>query len=300
MRTQLKADLSLVLVTFAWGVSYYLMDVALQDVGPFTLNAYRFLLAFAIPCLLTFKRLKKPSKRTLIYSALIGISLYFTYMGATYGVLYTTLSNSGFLCAMAVVIVPIMELVIFKKKPSFKMFIALGMSLIGIILLTLGNDFSLNLSHLKGDLLCLMCAFFYAVDLILTERAVALEDVNAYQIGVFQLGFTGVLMLASAFIFETPTLPQSPLSWFSVLFLSIFCTGISFIVQAIAQQYTTASHVGLIFTLEPVFNGFAAFFLAGEVLTGRGYLGAILMITALFLSEIKFSRGSKEGVRLED
>lgn len=52
----------------------------------------------------------------------------------------------------------------------------------------------------------------------------------------------------------------------TVLFLAIFCTGIAFIVQAVAQQYTSASHVGVIFSLEPVFAEIVVFFLAGEVL----------------------------------
>ncbi len=62
MKTQLKADLMLVLVTLCWGVSYYLMDISLTDMGPFTLNAYRFLGAFAAGCFLTFPRLKSVNK----------------------------------------------------------------------------------------------------------------------------------------------------------------------------------------------------------------------------------------------
>ena len=55
MNKQLRADFLLVLVTLCWGVSYYLMDVSLTDMGAFTLNAYRFLGAFVIGGLLTFR-----------------------------------------------------------------------------------------------------------------------------------------------------------------------------------------------------------------------------------------------------
>ena len=67
--------------------------------------------------------------------------------------------------------------------------------------------------------------------------------------------------------------------------LAVFCTGIAFIVQAVAQQYTTASHVGVIFTLEPVFSGIVAFFFAGEILLPRAYAGAFLMLAGLFFME---------------
>ena len=72
MKTQLKADLMLILVTLCWGASYYLMDVALTDIEPFTLNAYRFLGAFVVAGIFTFRRLKSVNRKTLLYSLLFG------------------------------------------------------------------------------------------------------------------------------------------------------------------------------------------------------------------------------------
>jgi drug/metabolite transporter (DMT)-like permease len=294
MNKQLRADMMLVLVTLCWGVSYYLMDVSLTDMGPFTLNAYRFLGAFVIGGLLSLRKLKGINKQTLKYSLLIGSVLVFVYIGATFGVKYTTLSNSGFLCALTVIFVPIIEILVLRKKPQKKIIFAVTMSLIGIMMLTLKDDFSINMANLRGDLLCILGATAYAIDLILTEKAVSHEEVDAFQLGVFQLGVTGVYMLAMSFIFEQPHLPTTPMIWGSVIFLSIFCTGVAFIVQAIAQQYTTAAHVGIIFTLEPVFAAVVAYFFAGEVLTVKSYLGAVIMMAALFVTEIDFSGKKRE------
>ncbi len=294
MNKQLRADMLLVLVTLCWGVSYYLMDVSLTDMGPFTLNAYRFLGAFVIGGLLSLRKLKGVNKQTLKYSLLIGSVLVFVYVGATFGVKYTTLSNSGFLCALTVIFVPIIEILVLRKKPQKKIIFAVTMSLIGIMMLTLKDDFSINMANLRGDLLCILGATAYAIDLILTEKAVSHEEVDAFQLGVFQLGVTGVYMLAMSFIFEQPHLPTTPMIWGSVIFLSIFCTGVAFIVQAIAQQYTTAAHVGIIFTLEPVFAAVVAYFFAGEVLTVKSYLGAVIMMAALFVTEIDFSGKKRE------
>lgn len=293
MNRQLKADIMLVLVTLCWGVSYYLMDLSLDELGPFMLNAYRFLGAFLIAVVFTFGKLKSVNRETLKYSILVGMALVVVYIGATFGVKYTSLSNSGFLCALTVVFVPLIEFAIYNKRPERKIFVAVLLSLIGIMLLTLKEDFSINTGNLKGDLLCVMCAVAYAIDLLITEKAVSHENVDAYQLGVFQLGVTGILMLILAFAFETPAVPQSKTVIFSVVFLSVFCTGVAFIVQAIAQQYTKASHVGIIFTLEPVFAGIVAFFIAGDVLSGRAYFGAVLMICALFITEINIKKCTK-------
>lgn len=288
MKTQLKADLMLVLVTLCWGVSYYLMDVSLADMGPFTLNAQRFIGAFLVAGIFSYKKLKSVNKVTLMYSLLLGFILIFVYTGATFGVKYTTLSNSGFLCALTVIFVPIFELIFLHRMPQKKIIVAVTMSFIGIMLLTLKDDFSINMANLKGDLFSMTCALAYAADLLLTEKAVSHEEVDAYQLGVFQLGATGVFMMILAFVFEQPHLPTTGSVWGAVVFLSLFCTGLAFIVQTIAQQYTAASHVGIIFTLEPVFAAIVAFFIAGEVLTTKSYIGAVIMTTALLVTEIDF------------
>ena len=204
LNKQTQADMMLVLVTLCWGVSYYLMDLCLIDMDPFTLNAHRFLGAFVIAALLSWKKIRTVNRTTLRYSVLVGIALVFVYMGATFGVKYTSLSNSGFLCGMTVVFTPLLGWIFLKQRQSKKLVLVVLMCLVGIALLTLKDDFSINTAHIKGDLLCLMCAVAYAIDLLLTEKAVAREEVDAYQLGVFQLGVTGVCNLLLAFLTEQP------------------------------------------------------------------------------------------------
>lgn len=299
-KKQMQADLMLILVTLCWGVSYYLMDLSLEDMDPFTLNAHRFLGAFFIAAAISWKKVKTVNKTTLKYSVLVGIALVFVYIGATFGVKYTSLSNSGFLCAMTVVFTPMISRVVFKEKQDRKVVIAVLMCFVGIALLTLKDDFSINMGNLKGDLLCLMCAFAYAIDLLLTEKAVSHEEVDAYQLGVFQLGVTGVCNLIMAFITEQPHLPSTPSIWGAVLFLAIFCTGVAFVVQPVAQQYTTAAHTGVIFALEPVFAAVVAVIFAHEILTLKSYFGAFLMVASVIVMEIDFGSFRKKIKGTED
>ena len=299
-KKQMQADLMLILVTLCWGVSYYLMDLSLADMDPFTLNAYRFLGAFFIAAAISWKKVKTVNKTTLKYSALVGIALVFVYIGATFGVKYTSLSNSGFLCAMTVVFTPMISSIILKEKQDRKVIAAVLMCFVGIAMLTLKDDFSINMGNLKGDLLCLMCAFAYAIDLLLTEKAVSHEEVDAYQLGVFQLGVTGVCNLIMAFITEQPHLPSSPSIWGAVLFLAVFCTGVAFVIQPVAQQYTTAAHTGVIFALEPVFAAVVAVIFAHEILTLKSYFGAFLMVLSIFVMEMDFGSLMKKNKGTED
>ncbi len=282
MTKQLKSDLMLLLVVLFWGISYVLMDLSLTEMDPFTLNAFRFCGAFFIAVIVSFPKLKTVNRVTLKYSFYVGVSLIFVYIGATYGVKYTSLSNAGFLCALTVVFTPIFGYIFKGKVPEKKLIVVVLMCVIGIGLLTLNNE----LKPAIGDILCLICAIAYAIDLLITETAVVKEEVNAYQLGVFQLGFAGAGNLILSFIVETPTFPQSPAVWAASIFLAIFCTGLAFVIQAVAQQYTSAAHVGVIFTLEPVIAGIAAFVFAGEILLPRAYVGAGILVLSLFIMEI--------------
>ena len=298
-KKKMQADLMLIVVTLCWVVSYYLMDISLADMDPFTLNAHRFLGAFFIAAALTWKKVKNVNKITLKYSVLVGISLVFVYIGATFGVKYTSLSNSGFLCAMTVVFTPLISRVVLKEKQDRKVLVSVLMCFIGIAFLTLKDDFSINMGNLKGDLLCLMCAFAYAIDLLLTEKAVSHKEVNAYQMGVFQLGVTGVCNFVLALIFEQPHFPTTTTVWGAVLFLAIFCTGVAFVVQPIAQQYTTAAHTGVIYALEPVFAAIVAVVFAHEFLSPKSYFGAFLMVASVMVMEIDFGSIRKKKKSIE-
>ena len=282
MSRQRKADLLLVLATAFWGVSYYLLDLCLTELQPLTLNAFRFLTAFFVLGAIFFRKLRGLSRRTLLASIPIGLCLVLTYIGCTYGVLYTSLSNAGFICALPVVVTPLLEWLFLRKRPDRRLAVALVLCTVGLALLTLNEQFR----PARGDLICLICAVCYAADMLVTEKAVKQPEVDALTLGVCQLGVAGVLMLLVSAIAEQPHLPQSPKIWGAAIFLGLFCSGLAFVIQAVAQQYTSASHVGVIFTLEPVFSGIVAYFFANEKLLPRGYIGAALMLLSLLVMEM--------------
>ena len=290
MTPQRKADLLLVLVTGFWGCSYYLSDLALAEMPPFALCAFRFLLAFVLLGVVLFPQLRHVSRKTLLWAIPAGLSLTLTYIGATVGLLYTSISNAGFICSLPVVTTPILSFLVYRKKPERRMLLCLLLCAVGLALLTLGNDFR----PAPGDLICLLCALGYGINLLVVEHAVRLPEVDALHLGVFQQLVTGLAMLLLSVLFETPCLHQSATGWASALFLSIFCTGIAFAITAVQQKHTSAVHVGLIFTLEPLFSAIVAFFFAGERLTVRGYIGAALMMLSLVAMEGGLSLGKKK------
>ena len=105
---------------------------------------------------------------------------------------------------------------------------------------------------------------------------------------ILKKGTTGVVSLIFSFIIEEPCLPHSESVWFSATVLGLLCTVLAFVIQTSAQKNTSASHVGVILSLEPLIAGFVAFAFAGETMTLQGYFGAALMAAGIFVMEIDF------------
>jgi len=290
MDKQRRAELLLVLATLFWSVSYYFSVVCLAELDVLTLNAFRFLSAFATLGAIYCRRLRGLTRETLRWGAVVGVVLVCVYIGATYGVKYTSLSNAGFISCLAVIITPLLELLIYRKKPERKVAVALLLCTMGLALLTLGGDFRFAV----GDAICLICSASYAVDILITDRAVARPEVDPVGMSVVEIGVAGGVFLLLAFLLEQPRLPQTAAVWGAALFLGLFCSGVAFVIQTTQQKHSSPARVALIFTLEPLFSAIVAFFLAGERLHPRAYLGAAMMLFSLVLVQIDFEKETRD------
>ena len=203
MEHQRRADLMLLLTTSFWGISNCLTAICLRDMQPLTLNAFRFVIAFLVLGFVFHKNLRRVSRVTVKYSIMVGLSLVIVYTSLTYGVLYTSVSNAGFIGALSVVTTPILEFIVYHKKPEKKFGVSMLLCLVGLALMTLNE----TLKPAFGDVICLFAAVFYSVDLMITERAVADERVDPLALGVCDLAVVGVVISVLSVFLETPALP---------------------------------------------------------------------------------------------
>lgn len=280
MNKQLKANLFLLIITMFWGSSFIIMKNELSNISPFNLISLRFAIAFVISGAFFYKRLININFKTIKNSLILGFILFLVFAFMTLGINFTSASNAGFIMGLTVVMIPILMVLLFKQNLDKKLILSVFISIIGISLLTLKDSLSFN----SGDLLCIMSSLFAAFHIIFTGKLT--KEVDSINLGIMQFGFVALFSFLVSLLFENPMLPQTSSSFISILLLSVFCTAIAFIVQTIAQQYTTPTSTGLIFSLEPVSSAFFAYMIAGEVLTTRGYIGAIILLSGIFLSEI--------------
>lgn len=290
MKTQRQADLTLLLVTLFWGIANVVSDIALGDIDTIQLNAIRFGVAFICAFLFFFKKMKKPNGATLKAAAAIGVLLCAVYILATEALLYTDVTNVGFLLAQHVIMVPILNRVFRKKKTEKKLLLCIAIAIVGLAMLTLkGGVMTMRL----GDWMTLLSTFIYAVDMILTEIFVGRDDVDPLQLGVYQLGVCAAVFMVIALFTGRSLAVTGARPWMCIIFLAFFATAFPFIVQPIAQRLTSVTRVGLIFSAEPLFTALAAFVMINERLHFTGYIGAGIMLLAIVLMNVEFP-GKKE------
>lgn len=280
MNKQLQANFLIVLVALFWGSTYFLTKMAVAELESFNLTALRFGTAFIITALFFFKRIRKADRTVIKYSIILGVLAVIAVLSMTFGVQYTTASNAGFLISLSVVMIPLISVVVLKKKIKAKLLLSVVLATIGIVCLTLNEQLTIN----KGDILCILCATSFAVQVLIMERIPKTADSVA--IGALQLGITAVVNFILSFFLENFTVPRDLKVWGVIVILGVFCTAFCYIIQIYALKNTSAIQAGIILSLEPVFSAIFAYIFLGELLSKQGYIGAILLFISVILAGI--------------
>lgn len=280
MNKQLQANFLIVLVALFWGSTYFLTKMAVEELEPFNLTALRFGTAFIITALFFFKRIRNADRTVIKYSIILGVLAVIAVLFMTFGVQYTTASNAGFLISLSVVMIPLISVVVLKKKIKAKLLLSVILATIGIVCLTLNEQLTIN----KGDILCILCAASFAVQVLIMERIPKTADSVA--IGALQLGITAVVNFILSFSLENFTVPRDFKVWGVIVILGVFCTAFCYIIQIYALKNTSAIQAGIILSLEPVFSAIFAYIFLGELLSKQGYIGAILLFISVILAGI--------------
>ena len=284
MISKFRADLGLLSVTVFWGSTFILSKQVLEVVPLPVFLFLRLTIAALVLNLYTLKFRKQWNRQILLHGAILGGLLYLSYFFQMWGIQFTSASNAGFITGMSVVLVPVFGFLFFKYKPAVNVVFGIVFAVAGLLLLTGANPMQWN----DGDLLVIICALAVAFHVIFTGRF-ALRN-NVYLLTAMQLGTLAILtMLALSFSdFEWPQLQIS--HWWVLVYLGIFGTVYTFLMQTAMQRYTTTARTALIFAMEPVFAALFAYLIAGESLTISGWFGGLLIVLGMISAEIEFGK----------
>lgn len=274
--SQQKADFLLFTAAFVWGSSYGFMKLGAETMPPISIAALRCLFAFFFLLPFFMKHIRKTDREILKYSAITGFLIAGVFIGVIYGVIVTSASTAGFLISTSVIMVPILHGLYIRKMPSLPIMAGTAIVTAGLFILNGVTSITLD----KGFVLCLLAAFLYALDILFTNTFVS--KVDSLLLGIWQMGFAGLIAGAASLLLETPRLPSTLPEWSAILGLAVFSSAYGFTVQAVAQEYTTPERAGFIFSLEPVFAAIFAYLFLGENMGIGELTGAALILLGVW------------------
>lgn len=283
--TRLQANLLLLLAGAMWGMGFVAQSTAMAAIGPFLFIGLRFLIATIsmLPFALREAAMAKTPLGRGDWRAfgLVGLLLFGGMAAQQTGLLTTSVTNSGFLTGLYVVMVPFFAVIMFRQWPNPVVWPAAALALAGIWLLSGGDVVALK----SGDWLTILCAAFWALQVIFIARHAATTG-RPVTLAVTQFAICAVAGLAVALTAEPIAFEMVRAALPELLYAGIFSGGIAFTLQVVGQRYTTAPQAAIFLSTEAVFAAlFGAIFL-GERVPPAGLVGCGLIFAAILLVEL--------------
>ncbi|MGB3634063.1 MAG: DMT family transporter [Rubrobacteraceae bacterium] len=269
--------LLLVGVTAVWGWTFVVVQDAITAYSVLGFLALRFILAGGALALFLAPRM---TWRTLFVGLGIGLTLALGYLFQTWGLLYTTPTNSGLITGLFVVFAPLTAWALFKVRIPPLIIGAVVLSLFGMVLLT-GQSASLGR---LGDALTVVCAAGLGAHIALLSRYAPEHDAGALALAQMLSagGLFSVMWVASPGSISAPPVEV----WFAIALTGLVASAGAYYVQTTVQQHIPAARAATILTMEPVFAALFGFWLAGDRLSPIQLVGAAFIFSALFVGEV--------------
>jgi len=272
-----KTFSSIILISVAaiWGGAFTSMKGTLERLDVNSFLAWRFTIATLVLILIKPSVLRRFNRDFIKKGTLVGFFLGCGYIFQSFGLTLTTVSNTGFITGLYVVLTPIVAALILKKNITHIEWFAVLMATVGLALLSL-NGLTFGL----GEFLVLVSALFFALHIVgLGEWS---KGLDTYALTVLQLGTCAILTFAASLKSGFKTPPDSGV-WWSIIYTALFATALAFIVQTWAQSFIKPSSVAVILAMEVVFAAAFGIWLLSEPLTLRIAIGGLLVIASMYL-----------------
>ena len=274
----MAALLVLLLVTAVWGVTFVQVKDAVAVYPLFAFLALRFAIAGGTLAVPGAARLRRLGRAGALSGILAGALLGAGYALQTAGLERTTVSSTGFITGLYVVLTPLLALAVFRTRAGRGVWLGVLLATAGLALLA-----GIHRGSLLGDLLVLAGAAVYSLQIVLMERYAPRYDAVAFTLVEMLTAFGGLLAIALA-LRDLP-FPHGWTVWGALLVTGVFASALAFLAQTWAQRRTTATRTALAFSMEPVWAGLFGFTLAGDRLGAAAWLGCAVIMAGIVVAE---------------
>lgn len=286
MKKQLSGVIALLGATVIWGSAFIAQSVGMDKIGPFTFQAVRCFLAvvFLFPASALFSK-GKPFWKSWADPALwrsgviCGLALFAASSLQQIGLVYTDAGKAGFLTAMYIVFVPFLGLFV-GQRPGRNALLSLIPAIVGLYLLSCTSVSGIN----KGDVLLLLCAVAFSVQILLIDRHCA--GLDGLKLNCIQALVVTVLSVPWALLTETVDASLIASCWLPLGYAGILSMGVAYTLQIVGQKRVAPSAAALLMSLESVFAALFGWLLLHETMTRAEELGCVLVFAAVIISQL--------------
>ena len=279
------AQFALIFITMIWGSTFLAVQYALNFSSPMFFVGCRFAVAALAILLISINSIRGLTRKETLAGSAIGVVIAIGYGTQTIALQTILSSESAFLTALYVPLVPILMWVIFQKRPSLMTWVGTALAFTGLVLLT-GYGFS-GIRHPYGQVLTLICAFVIALEIILIGYFAG--KVNLRRVTVVQLAVAALLSFASMPMVGEHKIPE--FSW-ALLLIAVALGLASALIQFVmnwAQRMVDPTRAAIIYAGEPVWAGLFGR-IAGERLPLLALLGGLMVVLGVLVSELKWNK----------
>lgn len=288
MSKHLRASISALLAAFFWGSTFVAQDMAAKFIGPFTYTASRSWLGalFLLLISLLFRKKtviptdhKATYRRDLLLGGLAcGAAMTIAANLQQAGIGDTDPGKAGFITSLYVVLVPIFGLFC-GRRASLIVWMSTAIALVGLYLLCVSEAFTIQ----SSDLLILLCAVFFAIQILLIDR---LPHIHGMHLCCVQLFVVAIVSTVLALAFEKPSMSLFLSAWGPILYSAVFSSAIAYTLQIVAQKDSSPTVITLLLCLESVFAVLCDLVVLHNVPTSREGIGCVLMFGAVTLANL--------------
>lgn len=292
---RMKNNVMLLLAAFIWGCAFVAQSVGMEYVGPFTFNSVRNIIGslVLVPVIFLMDGLKKKGgmseeelrqrrgdNRTLLTGGICcGLILAVASSLQQFGLMFTTVGKAGFITAMYIVLVPILNIFIGKRIRPLILF-CVAVSVAGLYFLCMTEKLSLGI----GDLFVLVCAFVFSLHIMTIDHFSPLVD--GVRMSAIQFLTCGIVCAVPMLLFEHPDFSAVLTAWMPILYTGVMSSGVGYTLQILGQRDADPTVASLLMSLESVFSVLAGWVLLGQTLSLREMFGCVLMFAAIILAQL--------------
>jgi drug/metabolite transporter (DMT)-like permease len=303
-----KDDFLLLLTAAIWGLAFVAQRAGMEYIQPFTYNGVRFALGslslLPLIVLLGRRSRRKAREKSLsgsngsgwksaagegrngkvwLYGLLCGTVLFAAASLQQVGIVYTTAGKAGFITGLYVVLVPISGL-LWRQRAGWSRWVGAGLALAGLYLLSVTRGFMIA----RGDFLVLLSALFWTAHVQLIGWFSPKTD--SLVLASIQFAVCALFSLVVAVAGETIVLSQVLQAAVPILYGGLCSVGIAYTLQVVVQKTAHPAHAAIILSLEGAFAVLGGWLILGEVLSVRGLIGCVLMLTGMIVSQTSLLR----------